>query len=66
MGIIAIYTSWIVGAVKVRYPEIMDYADAGYMMFGNIGYKIFAVMFVGLLTLTTGSHVLVSILCGAR
>ncbi|KAF7967262.1 hypothetical protein HWV62_23068 [Athelia sp. TMB] len=58
MGIIAIYTSWIVGAVKVRYPEIMDYADAGYMMFGKIGYIIFAVMFVGLLTLTTGSHVL--------
>jgi hypothetical protein len=58
IGLIAIYASFVVGQMKLKYPHISDYADAGRMMFGNIGYEIVSAMFVMQLVLTISSHVL--------
>ena len=56
IGLIAIYTSWIVGKVKVMFPEITDYAEAGRLLCGRFGYEAVYLMLVLQLTLLTGSH----------
>ncbi|KAK0557804.1 hypothetical protein OC844_005473 [Tilletia horrida] len=58
IGLIAVYTSFHVGEMGVRYPQIASYGDAGRVLFGRVGYEVFSLMFCLLLTLTTGSHVL--------
>jgi hypothetical protein len=58
LGVVAIFTSYIVGRVKLAYPEISHYADAGRMLFGRIGYEVFGAAFVLELLLTVGSHAL--------
>ncbi|KAH6884587.1 transmembrane amino acid transporter protein-domain-containing protein [Thelonectria olida] len=58
LGIVAIFTSYIVGRVKLAYPEISHYADAGRMLFGRVGYEVFGAAFVLELLLTVGSHAL--------
>lgn len=37
IGCIAIYTSWIVGLVKLKFPHITTYPDAGGQMWGKFG-----------------------------
>ncbi|KAH6856057.1 amino-acid permease [Chaetomium sp. MPI-CAGE-AT-0009] len=58
IGLVALYSSYVIGQMKLKYPHISHYTDAGRMMFGNIGYEIVSVMFVLQLVFTTGSHVL--------
>jgi len=58
LGIAAVYSSYVVGQVKLKYPEISHYADAGRLMFGKIGYEIFGFMFTLQLIFIVGSHVL--------
>lgn len=58
MGFIAIYTSHIVGQVKLAYPEIAHYADAGRLMMGRFGYELIGAMFVLELVFLVGSHCL--------
>lgn len=58
IGILAMYTSYLIGLVKLKYPHIKDYADALGLMWGPFGYTLAGVMFVGLLVLIVGSHVL--------
>ena len=58
MGLIAIYTSYIIGQVKLKHPHVQHYADAVGLMWGRFGYELASVMFVLLLVLVTGSHVL--------
>ncbi|KAM0212454.1 hypothetical protein ACHAQD_009755 [Fusarium lateritium] len=58
IGLIAMYASYMVGLVKLKYPHIDHYVDAGRLLMGGLGDKIFAVIFVGLLVLATGSHCL--------
>ncbi|KAL1869999.1 hypothetical protein VTK73DRAFT_2842 [Phialemonium thermophilum] len=58
LGFIAIYTSYVIGAVKLRFPEIQHYADAGKLMMGRFGYELIGVMFVLQLVLLVGSHCL--------
>jgi len=58
LGFVAIYTSYIVGQVKLKYPEVSHYADAGRLMFGKVGYEVVSVMFVLQLTFLVGSHCL--------
>ena len=36
VGLIAIYTSYIVGQVKLLFPEVANYADAGRLMGGAL------------------------------
>ncbi|KAH6683565.1 amino acid transporter [Plectosphaerella plurivora] len=58
LGFVAIYTSYIVGLTKLKFPQISHYADAGRLMFGRIGYEVVGVMFVLQLTFLVGSHCL--------
>lgn len=58
LGLIAIYTSYIVGQVKLRHPEVSHYADAGRLMMGKWGYEIVGAMFTLQLTFLVGSHTL--------
>lgn len=58
LGLVAIYTSYIVGQVKLRHPEISHYADAGRLMMGRWGYEIIGAMFTLQLTFLVGSHTL--------
>lgn len=58
LGFIAIYTSNIVGQVKLKHPEIKHYADAGKLMFGRFGYELFGAMFSLQLIFLVGSHCL--------
>ncbi|KAK9439795.1 N amino acid transport system protein [Metarhizium brunneum] len=58
LGLIAIYTSDIVGQVKIAYPEVAHYADAGRLLAGRLGYEVVGAMFVLQLTFLVGSHCL--------
>ncbi|KAK4188732.1 transmembrane amino acid transporter protein-domain-containing protein [Podospora australis] len=58
VGLLAMYCSYVVGQMKIKYPEIAHYTDAGYMMFGKWGGAVITFMFVMQLVFTTGSHVL--------
>ncbi|PHH76764.1 hypothetical protein CDD82_3857 [Ophiocordyceps australis] len=58
LGLVAIYTSDIVGKVKLKYPHVAHYADAGRLLAGRFGYELFGAMFVLQLTFLVGSHCL--------
>lgn len=58
LGMIAMYASYVVGQMKLKFPEISHYADAGRLMFGKWGYEIFGAMFTMQLIFIVGSHVL--------
>ena len=58
LGLIAIYTSYVVGQVKLKHPHVEHYADAVGLMWGKFGYELTSAMFVLFLVLLTGSHVL--------
>ncbi|KAF7556833.1 hypothetical protein G7Z17_g1174 [Cylindrodendrum hubeiense] len=58
IGLIAIYTSYIVGQVKVAFPQVEHYPAAGGLMFGRAGYEIFGVMLTLQLVFLTASHCL--------
>ncbi|RDA84420.1 hypothetical protein CP532_2895 [Ophiocordyceps camponoti-leonardi (nom. inval.)] len=58
LGLIAIFTSDIVGKVKLKHPEVAHYADAGRLLMGRFGYELVGAMFVLQLTFLVGSHTL--------
>lgn len=58
VGLVAIYTSYIIGQVKLAYPFIANYADAGGVMMGRFGYELVYWMLLLQLLLLTGSHCL--------
>ena len=64
IGMICIYTSLVVGQVKLKYPGVQHYSDAGPLMagswtrWGKVLKEIMGVMFVLQLTLLVGSHTL--------
>ncbi|KAF7715215.1 Uncharacterized protein PECH_005545 [Penicillium ucsense] len=58
LGLVAIYTSYIVGQVKLLFPEVANYADAGRLMWGRFGYELINLMLALQLILLTGSHCL--------
>ncbi|GAB7358072.1 hypothetical protein MBLNU230_g0234t1 [Neophaeotheca triangularis] len=58
LGFVAIYTSYVVGQVKMRYPHIQHYADAVKLIWGRFGYELTGAMFVLFLVLLVGSHAL--------
>jgi hypothetical protein len=58
IGLLAMYTSYLIGQVKLKYPHVKDYAEALGLIWGNFGYQLAGVMFFGLLILLVGSHVL--------
>ncbi|CAG8169305.1 unnamed protein product [Penicillium olsonii] len=58
IGFIAIYTSYVIGQVKLAFPSIRHYGDAGTLMMGRFGYELFTAMFFLQLVFVTGSHCL--------
>ncbi|CZS96906.1 hypothetical protein WAI453_010220 [Rhynchosporium graminicola] len=58
LGLVAIYTSHIVGQVKLKFPEVAHYADAGRLIWGRFGYELIGAMFALELTFLVGSHCL--------
>ena len=58
LGLIAIYTSYVVGQVKLRYPAVDHYSDAVRLIWGRFGYELSGVMFALFLILLVGSHTL--------
>lgn len=66
LGLIAIYTSYVIGQVKLKYPHVMDYADGVALIWGKFGYYLTSVMFVLFLVLLVGSHVLTGTIAWIR
>ncbi|KAI0425498.1 transmembrane amino acid transporter protein-domain-containing protein [Xylaria sp. FL1042] len=58
LGLLAIYSSYVVGQVKLKFPHVQHYADAGQLMMGRFGYELFSAMFVLQLVFLVGSHTL--------
>ena len=63
IGFIAIYTSYIVGMVKLAFPEVANYADAGRLLgrrlgCGRFGYELVNGMLGLQLIFLTASHCL--------
>ncbi|KYK60623.1 amino acid transporter [Drechmeria coniospora] len=58
LGFIAIFTSYLVGQVKLAYPDVSHYADAGRLLFGRVGYEVFGAALVLELMMVVGSHAL--------
>jgi hypothetical protein len=58
LGLVAIYTSYIVGQVSLKYPKVGHYADAVRLIWGRPGYELTSTMFVLFLVLLVGSHTL--------
>jgi hypothetical protein len=58
VGFIAIYTSYLIGLVKLKFPEVAHYADAVGLIWGRFGKELAGFMFAALLILSTGSHAL--------
>jgi hypothetical protein len=56
LGFIAIYTSYVVGQVKIAFPHVTHYADAGQLLMGKFGYELVGVMFALQLIFLVGSH----------
>ncbi|KAI1132558.1 transmembrane amino acid transporter protein-domain-containing protein [Nemania abortiva] len=58
LGLLAIYSSFVVGQVKLKFPHVQHYADAGRLIMGKFGYELIGIMFVLQLTFLVGSHTL--------
>lgn len=58
LGLIAIYTSYVVGQVKIKYPMVDHYSDAVRLIWGRFGYELTGAMFAIFLVLLVGSHAL--------
>ncbi|KAK3352676.1 transmembrane amino acid transporter protein-domain-containing protein [Lasiosphaeria hispida] len=58
LGGLAMYTSFVIGNLKLKHPDITHYADVGRLMFGRVGFEVMSFMFVLQLIFIVGSHVL--------
>lgn len=63
LGLVAIYTSHIIGQVKLAFPEVTSYADTGRLMGARLGcprfgYELMSAMLALQLLFLTGSHCL--------
>ncbi|KAL4994642.1 transmembrane amino acid transporter protein-domain-containing protein [Aspergillus recurvatus] len=58
LGLLAIYTSYVVGQVKLKFPLVHHYPDAGKLLFGRFGYELVNFMLICQLLFLTGSHTL--------
>ncbi|KAF2748770.1 N amino acid transport system protein [Sporormia fimetaria CBS 119925] len=58
LGLVAIYTSYVIGQVKLLHPHILHYSDAVKLIWGRFGYELAGAMFTIFLILLVGSHTL--------
>lgn len=43
LGFLTTWCDYVVGTFKRNHPEVYSIADAGYIMFGNVGREVFAI-----------------------
>lgn len=60
VGFIALYGSFLLGRVQLKFPHVTYYVDIRTPMFGPFGTKLVSVFFVGLLTMCVRPHCLTS------
>lgn len=58
LGLTAIYSSYVVGQVKIKYPQVEHYSDAVRLIWGKFGYELSGAMFALYLAMVVGSHAL--------
>ncbi|KAE8147160.1 N amino acid transport system protein [Aspergillus avenaceus] len=58
IGFIAIYTSYVIGQVKLAFPAVRHYGDAGGLLMGRFGNELFTAMLILQLIFLTGSNCL--------
>ncbi|KFA81290.1 hypothetical protein S40288_04846 [Stachybotrys chartarum IBT 40288] len=58
LGMVSIFTSYIIGQVKLKYPHVSHYADAGRLLLGRFGYEVFGAALLLELVMVVGSHAL--------
>jgi amino acid permease len=58
IGLIAIYTSYVIGQVKIAFPGVRHYGDAGGLLMGRLGNELFTAMLILQLIFLTGSNCL--------
>ncbi|KAK1981919.1 transmembrane amino acid transporter [Colletotrichum cereale] len=61
IGMLSIFTSYLVGRVKLAHPHVANYAEAGRLLFGRygrVGYELFGAALVLELVMVVGSHAL--------
>ncbi|OJJ44450.1 hypothetical protein ASPZODRAFT_72130 [Penicilliopsis zonata CBS 506.65] len=58
LGIIALYTGFVIGQFRTRYPHIQNLADAGEVLFGAVGREIFGLGQLLFSIFIMGSHIL--------
>lgn len=58
IGLMAIYTSYIIGQVKLAFPSVQHYGDAGTLLMGRFGYELLSAVFIIQLVFVVGSHCL--------
>ena len=56
IGFISIYTSYVIGQMKLKFPHIAHYGDAGQLMMGRFGYELLGAMLLLQLLLMVSSH----------
>lgn len=62
MGVLAVYTSYIIGCVKLKYPQVIHYSDVGRLLLpgraGQILTKALQFIFVFFVMLGVAAHFL--------
>ncbi|XRM42612.1 hypothetical protein ABZX51_005822 [Aspergillus tubingensis] len=58
VALIATWTSYMVGVIKMKHPEIYGFDDAGGLMFGRLGKEVFGIAFSLYWIFVAGSGIL--------
>lgn len=58
IGLVAIYTSHLIGQVKLKFPHVKHYGEAMGLFMGRFGFELGSAMFIVQLILLVGSHCL--------
>lgn len=58
IGLLAMYGSYLIGQVQLKYPQVSHFADVGELLLGGLGSRLVGLRFIAHLTLVVGSHCL--------
>ncbi|KAF3036933.1 hypothetical protein E8E12_005747 [Didymella heteroderae] len=58
LGVIATYTGWLIGELKLTFPQVQSFPDCGEHIAGRVGRDVMALGSVLILIFISGAHVL--------
>ena len=58
LGLIATYTSWLIGEFKLTYLSVQSFPDCGEFIAGPVGREVMAISSVLVLVFISGAHIL--------